>query len=163
MNNKDIIESKFYNWDEMREQVIEWQKEGKKVVFTNGCFDILHVGHVVYLSKAKELGDKLIIGINSDSSPYFKTKGPNRPINNQSSRALILSSLFFVDAVVFFSESTPLNLIEHVIPDILVKGKDYKDEDIVGYDFIVSNGGKVETIDIVDGFSTTNIIKKINQ
>jgi rfaE bifunctional protein nucleotidyltransferase chain/domain len=161
MSVLNFIKSKIYNLDELQKQVNIWKFKNKKIVFTNGCFDILHRGHVEYLSKAKDLGDILIVGINSDNSPYWQTKGPNRPINNQESRAIILSSLLFIDAVIFFSEETPLNLIENIIPNILVKGKDYIAEEIVGYDIVKSNGGQILTIDIVDGYSTTNIISKL--
>lgn len=161
MKNLEIIKSKIYTLDELQNQINIWKFKGRKIVFTNGCFDILHRGHVEYLSKARDLGDVLIIGINSDISPYWKTKGSNRPINNQESRAIILSSLFFVDAIVFFSDETPLNLIKNIIPDVLVKGKDYKEEDIAGYDIVKDNGGQTITIDIVEGFSTTNIIGKL--
>lgn len=161
MKNIDIIKSKIYYLEELQKQINLWKFKNKKIVFTNGCFDILHRGHVEYLSKARDLGDILIVGVNSDDSPYWKSKGTNRPINNQESRAIILSSLLFVDAIVFFSDETPLNLIESIIPDILVKGKDYKAEEIVGYDIVKSNGGQILTIDMVDGYSTTNIINKL--
>ncbi len=161
MKNIDIIKSKIYYLEELQKQINLWKFKNKKIVFTNGCFDILHRGHVEYLSKARDLGDILIVGVNSDDSPYWKSKGSNRPINNQESRAIILSSLLFVDAIVFFSDETPLNLIESIIPDILVKGKDYKAEEIVGYDIVKSNGGQILTIDMVDGYSTTNIINKL--
>lgn len=159
--NFDIIKSKIYTLEELKNKINFWKFKNKKVVFTNGCFDILHLGHITYLSKAKDLGDILIVGINSDQSPYWITKGPDRPINDQDTRAMIVSSLFFVDAVVYFSDETPLNLIENIIPDILVKGKDYKEEDIVGYSVVKENGGEVKTIDIVEGYSTTSIIGKL--
>jgi len=156
------IKSKIFNLDYLQRQTRIWKYQGKKLVFTNGCFDILHLGHVEYLSSAKELGDILIIGVNSDDSPYWLTKGPDRPINNQNARAIIIASLQFVDAVVFFSDETPLNLIESIVPDILVKGKDYIPEEIVGYDVVTENGGDVITIDIVDGYSTTNILNELH-
>ena len=162
MNNLEIIKSKIYNLDDLKKQINIWKFKNKKVVFTNGCFDILHLGHVQYLSKSRDLGDILVVGINSDSSPYWNTKGPNRPINNQEARATILASLEFVDAVVLFSDETPLELIKNIIPDVLVKGKDYTSEQIVGYDVVKSNGGEILTIDIVEGYSTTNIINKLN-
>jgi len=155
------IKSKIYNINTIENQVLSWKYQNKKVVFTNGCFDILHLGHVEYLSKAKELGDILIVGLNSDDSKYWLTKGPNRPINNQNSRAIILASLLFVDVVVFFSEDTPFELMKLIKPDIIVKGKDYKEEDIVGYDFIKNNGGEVITIELTEGYSTTNILDKL--
>ena len=137
-----------------------WREEGKSIVFSNGCFDILHRGHVEYLSKAADLGDKLIIGLNTDDS-VRRLKGPSRPVNDEKARAVVLAGLEFVDAVVFFEEDTPYNLIKRVQPDVLVKGSDYKAEDIVGYDIVINKGGRVETIELVDGFSTTNIINKL--
>jgi len=139
-----------------------WQKEGKKVVFTNGVFDLLHIGHVTYLAKAAELGDKLIIGLNTDSS-VKRIKGESRPINDQNSRAALLASLFFVDGVVLFDEDTPLNLISYLLPDILVKGADYSIENIVGAKEVIANGGEVKTITFVKGYSSTSIIKKIKE
>jgi rfaE bifunctional protein nucleotidyltransferase chain/domain len=161
MKNLEIIKSKIYTLDQIQSQIKIWKFQNKKIVFTNGCFDILHRGHVEYLSKARDLGDILIIGLNSDKSPYWKTKGPTRPINNQEARSTIIASLFFVDAVVFFSEDTPLNLIESIIPDVLVKGNDYKAENLIGYKVVNDNGGKILTIDFVEGYSTTSIIGKL--
>jgi len=137
-----------------------WQFQGKKIVFTNGCFDILHLGHIDYLSKAKDMGDLLIIGLNTDLS-VSKVKGKNRPIQDENSRAMVLASLSFVDAVVFFGEDTPYNLIKITQPDILVKGADYKPEDIVGYDIVKNKSGEVVTIEFLEGYSTTAIEKKI--
>jgi D-glycero-beta-D-manno-heptose 1-phosphate adenylyltransferase len=154
------IKSKIYDWNDLQKQLDIWQYENKKIVFTNGCFDILHIGHVEYLSKASEFGDILIVGLNSDSS-VANIKGPSRPINNQNDRAMILASLLFVDAVILFSEDTPLKLIEKINPDFLIKGNDYTGKEIVGYDFVKSNGGKIITIDLVQGYSTTNIIEKL--
>lgn len=134
-----------------------WREEGKSIVFSNGCFDILHRGHVEYLSKAADLGDILIIGLNTDDS-VKRLKGPSRPVNDEKARAVVLAALEFVDAIMFFEEDTPYNLIKRVQPDVLVKGKDYKAEDIVGYDIVTAKGGKVETIELVEGFSTTNIL-----
>jgi rfaE bifunctional protein nucleotidyltransferase chain/domain len=143
-----------------KERLQQWQKEGQTVVFTNGVFDVLHVGHITYLSKAAELGDKLVIGINADES-VRSIKGNGRPFNDQHSRALLLASLFFVDAVVMFSDNTPLNLISTLLPNILVKGADYTIENIVGAKEVIANGGSVQTIDFVDGFSSTAIINKM--
>lgn len=137
-----------------------WREEGRMIVFSNGCFDILHRGHVEYLSKAADLGDKLIIGLNTDDS-VKRLKGPLRPVNDEKARAVVLAGLEFVDAVVFFEEDTPYNLIKRVQPDVLVKGSDYKAEDIVGYDIVIAKGGKVETIELVEGFSTTKTIEKM--
>lgn len=138
----------------------EWKDQ--KVVFTNGCFDILHLGHVDYLEKAAAKGDKLIVALNTDAS-VSNLKGPTRPVNNEIARARIIAALSFVDAVVFFSEDTPLSLIKQLMPDILVKGSDYNISNIVGANIVMEYGGKVETIELVDGYSTTNIINKINQ
>ncbi|MBQ9312735.1 MAG: D-glycero-beta-D-manno-heptose 1-phosphate adenylyltransferase [Bacteroidales bacterium] len=134
--------------------------KGKKIVFTNGCFDLLHKGHIDYLSKARELGDVLILGLNTDNS-IKRIKGETRPIQDEDSRAFILASLVCVDYVVMFEEDTPYNLINAIKPDVLVKGADYKKEDIVGGDIVEKNGGEVTTIEFLDGYSTTNIIKKI--
>ena len=133
---------------------------GRKIVFTNGCFDILHAGHVQYLAKASGLGSRLILGLNTDLS-VKRLKGDNRPVLDENARLMLLASLFFVDAVCLFDEQTPLELIKSIIPDVLVKGKDYAVEDVVGYDVVVSHGGKVETIDLVPGYSTSSIIEKI--
>lgn len=135
--------------------------EGKKVVFTNGCFDILHRGHVAYLNEAKALGDVLVVGLNSDSS-VKELKGPERPINAEQDRKFVLENLKAVDHVEIFSEQTPYNLIDEVQPDILVKGGDWKASDIVGSDIVLNRGGQVLSLNFVNGYSTTNIITKIN-
>ena len=135
------------------------RSKGKKIVFTNGCFDIIHAGHVDYLSKARRLGDVLVVGLNSDSS-VKKIKGKDRPINRESDRAKVLSSLYFVDYITSFNETTPENLIKKVRPDILVKGGDWKIEDIVGSSFVRSYGGKIKRIPFVKGYSTTSIIER---
>lgn len=138
-------------------QWAEVRNESHNVVFTNGCFDVLHRGHVTYLAAARDLGDCLVVGLNSDAS-VKRLKGENRPINNENDRALVLAALSFIDYIILFEEETPKNLIEQVRPDILVKGGDYKIEDIVGADFVQKNGGKVLTIPFVDGYSSTKII-----
>jgi len=138
------------------------RNENNKIVFTNGCFDILHAGHVIYLQKAKKLGDILILGLNSDSS-IKKLKGENRPINNESDRALILSALRYVDHIVVFDEDTPYNLIKLIQPDILVKGGDYKPEQVVGKEIVEQRGGRVEIIQFLDGRSTSKIIEKLDK
>ncbi len=143
-------------------QVKSWQKTGEKVVFTNGCFDLLHLGHVDYLEKARNLGDRLIVGLNTDSS-VGRFKGPERPLQDQNSRARVLAALQFVDLVVFFDEDTPQNLISELVPNILVKGSDYLAENIVGADVVKKNGGVVKTIDFVPGYSTTRILEKIKR
>lgn len=143
-------------------QAEEWRNQGQKIVFTNGCFDILHLGHVDYLEKAAGLGDRLVIGLNTDDS-VSRFKGPERPIQDQNSRARILSSLQFVDMVILFNEDTPLELISSLIPDVLVKGSDYLAENIVGAEVVKKSGGEVKTIDFVSGYSTSRIIEKIKK
>lgn len=138
------------------------KSEKKKIVFTNGCFDLLHVGHIRYLAQAKKLGDFLIIGVNSDTS-VKKLKGENRPINLFEDRAALLSALNSVDLVIIFEEQTPENLIKDIVPDVLVKGGDYNIEDIVGYQTIIQNGGQVKTLSFYDGYSSTNYINKIKK
>ena len=138
------------------------KSEKKKIVFTNGCFDLLHVGHIRYLSNAKKLGDFLIVGLNSDESVKI-LKGQNRPINKFEDRAMLLSALRSVDLVIMFEEQTPENLINKILPDVLVKGGDYDIEDIAGYHTVIKNGGKVKTLDFYKGYSSTNYIKKINK
>ncbi len=140
--------------------LLEEKKQGKKIVFTNGCFDLIHRGHVDYLKKAKELGDILVVGLNSDES-IRRIKGAQRPINSQEDRKAVLEELKSVDHVVIFDEDTPLNLIIAISPDILVKGADWEIKNIVGADYVISQGGKVRTISFIDGLSTTNIIEKI--
>jgi D-glycero-beta-D-manno-heptose 1-phosphate adenylyltransferase len=147
---------------EANEQVKIWQAKGEKVVFTNGCFDLLHLGHVDYLEKARNLGDRLIIGLNTDAS-VSRFKGPERPLQDQTSRSRVLAAFQFVDLVVLFNEDTPLNLITELLPNILVKGSDYLAENIVGADVVKKAGGKVETIDFVAGYSTTRIVEKIKR
>ena len=139
----------------------QWNSENKKIVFTNGCFDILHRGHVEYLCHARDLGDRLILGLNTDTSVKRLGKSSERPINSQDTRAIILAALECVDAIILFDEDTPLELIEFIQPDVLVKGNDYKAEDIVGYDTVKAKGGQVITIQLVDGFSTTKLIEKM--
>ena len=136
------------------------KRQGRKIVFTNGCFDVLHFGHVHYLLQARELGDILVIGLNSDDS-VRRLKGPTRPINGEKERAFVLAALACVDYVVVFDEDTPKKLIETVRPDVLVKGGDYTLDNIVGADFVTQNGGTVTTIPFVEGFSSTRIIEKL--
>mgnify|MGYP000483193725 FL=1 len=139
-----------------------WKQAGENVVFTNGCFDIIHRGHIEVLAQTADLGDRLIIGLNSDTS-IQKLKGKNRPIIEEQSRAILLASLEFVDAVVIFSEDTPLKLISALLPDVLAKGGDYEIETIVGHEIVQQNGGKVKLVPFVDGFSSTTIIEKIKK
>ncbi len=157
-----ILFNKITELSGLKTKVATWKSEGKKVVFTNGVFDLIHIGHITYLSKAAELGDKLIIGLNSDTS-VKRIKGESRPVNGQDSRAALLASFFFVDAVVVFEEDTPMNLITTLMPNVLIKGADYSIENIVGGKEVIANGGEVKTITFVEGYSSTSIIKKIQQ
>ena len=141
-------------------QVKAWKSAGLKVVFTNGCFDILHAGHVDYLEKARHLGGKLVVGINTDYS-VKRLKGAQRPIVDQQARARVIAALSLVDLVILFDEETPICLIESIEPDILVKGNDYSIATIVGADFVISRGGQVLTVPLVEGWSTSRIIEKI--
>ena len=160
MSHLNTIKSKIYSPEGLKAQVNSWKESGEKVVFTNGCFDILHRGHLEMLARAADLGSRLIIGLNSDQS-IQALKGENRPIEDEDSRAILLASLSFVDAVVLFSEETPLNLISTLKPDVLAKGGDYKITEISGHDVVQNNGGEVVLIPFIDGFSSTNIIDKI--
>ena len=143
--------------------VKQLKKENKKIVFTNGCFDILHSGHCKYLGDARKLGDVLIVGLNTDASVKRIKGAMNRPINDEINRAIVLDALKAVDYVVLFDDDTPYNLIAEIIPDILVKGSDYNIENIIGADIVINNGGEVITIDLLEGQSTTNIIEKIKK
>ncbi len=161
MNKLQFLKSKIATTkEEMAETLELWRGNNTKIVFTNGCFDILHRGHVEYLANAANLGDVLVLGLNTDAS-VKRLKGESRPLQDEFSRATILSALFFIDKVVYFDEDTPYELIKYIQPDILVKGGDYEVEKIVGYDIVKAKGGEVLTIDFVDGFSTTKIINKM--
>ncbi|MFN7311953.1 MAG: D-glycero-beta-D-manno-heptose 1-phosphate adenylyltransferase [Bacteroidota bacterium] len=155
-----VLQKIYSSVDALKNTVTNWQQQGNKVVFTNGCFDLLHRGHVDYLTKAADLGNKLIIGVNTDAS-VSGLKGPHRPIQDEQSRLQILASLEAVDAVILFGEETPYDLIKTLQPDVLVKGSDYKPENIVGYDVLTAKGGEVKTIDFLPGFSTSLIEQKI--
>lgn len=161
MNHVEHIRSKFLSLPQLLER-LNAVREGKRVAFTNGCFDIIHRGHVSYLAQARDLGDLLVLGLNSDSS-VRRLKGPTRPVNDEESRALVLASLECVDYVVLFDEDTPYRLIDAVQPDILVKGGDYQIDQIVGYDIVKARGGEVLTLPFVDGFSSTSIINRLKQ
>jgi rfaE bifunctional protein nucleotidyltransferase chain/domain len=152
--------SKIFSREEGASLITTIKSSGKKVVFTNGCFDLLHMGHVDYLEKARNLGDFLVVGVNTDAS-VSAIKGPFRPVSPEISRTRVLASLGFVDMVILFDEETPLKLIEAIKPDILTKGNDYSIENIVGAEFVIGMGGTVETIPLVEGFSTTNFVKRI--
>ena len=155
-----FTEYKITAFSEITEQVRKWRKEGRSLVFTNGCFDLLHAGHIRYLQTAAAFADILILGLNSDSS-VRKLKGLRRPIMSQGDRALLLSALEAIDCVVIFDEETPERLIETVLPDVLVKGGDYIAEDVVGYQTVTKNGGRVEVVSFVEGKSTTSIVNLI--
>ncbi len=161
MQKLEIVESRIHtNWETLKYWLAYWRFHEKKIVFTNGCFDLIHQGHIDYLSQAADHGDILIIGLNTDAS-VKRLKGENRPVQDERSRALLLSSLRFVDAVVLFDQDTPYELIQLINPDVLVKGSDYSAEEIVGYDIVTAKSGEVITIDYLDGFSTTGLIEQI--
>jgi rfaE bifunctional protein nucleotidyltransferase chain/domain len=157
MKNTEVIKTKILDRNELERKLAFWRFKTCRIVFTNGCFDILHQGHIEYLAQARDKGDILVVGLNTDAS-VRRLKGFGRPVNPQEARAMVLVSLSFVDAVVLFDEDTPYELIKIVQPDVLIKGADYKPESIVGYDIVTAKGGTVETIDLVEGFSTTKII-----
>ena len=157
--------------DSLQKQVAAWRSEKLTICFTNGCFDILHLGHVTYLEKASEQADIMIVGVNSDRSVRALIKAPERPINAASARAKVIAALASVGAVVVFDEDTPRELISKIIPDVLVKGGDYDPDEtdaahpkyIVGRDVVLKNGGRVKTIDLVEGFSTTSLVNKMKR
>jgi D-glycero-beta-D-manno-heptose 1-phosphate adenylyltransferase len=162
MRKPDIIETKILTRAAAQQRVAQWRVPGKTVSFTNGIFDILHRGHIFSLSQAAREADYLIVGLNSDASTK-RLKGPSRPVNDEQSRALVLASLLMVDAVVIFEEDTPLDLITTLMPDVLVKGGDYTVEQVAGSKEVIANGGRVVINAIVEGFSTTGIINKVQQ
>jgi D-glycero-beta-D-manno-heptose 1-phosphate adenylyltransferase len=168
MNTAEFLQSKIFYFEnpdhcnDLRRKISYWNFRGNNIVFTNGCFDILHLGHVDYLSKAADLGDVLIVGLNSDES-VRKIKGGNRPILDQKSRAMTLASFSFIDAVILFVEDTPLELIKMIQPDILVKGSDYNSDEIVGADVVLARGGCIQIIPLIEGYSTTAIENKIQK
>lgn len=162
MTTLEGIQEKIMDLQQLEQKLKLWNSIPAKIVFTNGCFDLIHRGHIDYLSKAADLGDKLIIGVNTDAS-VSKLKGSDRPIIDEYSRALLLAAFSFVSAVVFFGEETPYELIKIIQPDVLVKGADYKVEDIVGYDIVMAKGGNVVTLNYLPGFSTTLIENKIRK
>lgn len=156
------IQQKILDAHHLEQELMRWRKFGKKIAFTNGCFDILHAGHIHSLSQAASFADVLVVGLNSDASTK-RLKGDNRPVNNEQNRALLLASLVMVDAVVLFDEDTPFELITKVMPDVLVKGGDYTVDRIVGAKEVMANGGTVEIIPLVEGLSTTSLIQKIER
>lgn len=157
-----MTKSKILTREQAIRQADQWRAEGQQIVFTNGCFDIVHLGHIDYLEKARNLGNRLILGLNTDASVSC-IKGPLRPVVNEYARARLMAALEFVDAVTLFDEPTPLELIEAVQPDVLVKGDDYMVSTIVGADFVLARGGRVETIGLVPGYSTSTLIERIKQ
>jgi rfaE bifunctional protein nucleotidyltransferase chain/domain len=159
MTTLEVTQNKIFDHATLKNRLAMWRFLNNRIVFTNGCFDILHRGHIEYLSKARDLGSVLVIGLNSDAS-VRRIKGEGRPVQDETSRALLLASLRFVDAVILFDEDTPLDLIQLVEPDVLVKGGDYTGENIVGAEFVKARGGEVVTIPLVEGYSTSEIIKK---
>jgi D-beta-D-heptose 7-phosphate kinase/D-beta-D-heptose 1-phosphate adenosyltransferase len=157
----ELLKAKILTMKDLAKRVAFWRMLGDKIVFTNGCFDILHPGHVYLLSACKQEGDRLVVGLNADVS-VKRLKGKTRPINNEQSRAIVLSALGDVDAVILFEEDTPLHLITALQPDVLIKGGDWEVSTIVGADVVRANGGLVKTIPYLDGHSTTAIIEKSN-
>ena len=160
MNFLDQINHKIVSAEKATDIISNWRNKDCKVVFTNGCFDLLHLGHIEYLAKAASLGDFLVIGLNADAS-VKRLKGSSRPINDEKSRAFVLASLGFVSLIVLFSEDTPYELIKILQPDVLIKGADYQPEQIVGYDIVKARGGEVLTIEFIPGYSTSAIEKRI--
>ena len=169
-DNASFLEKEM-DLDTLQKKVAAWRSEKLTVCFTNGCFDILHLGHVTYLEKAAAQGDIMIVGVNSDRSVRALDKAPNRPINTASARAKVIASLASVGAVVVFDEDTPKELISKIVPDVLVKGGDYDPDEtdaahpkyIVGRNTVLKNGGRIHTVDLVDGFSTTSVINKMKR
>ncbi len=162
MRAVELIEKKIKTIEEAKNQISAWKVTGKTFSFTNGCFDILHPGHLFSLAEAAKEADYLVVGLNSDKSVQ-RLKGPTRPINNTQSRAIVLANLLVVDMVVIFEEDTPLDLIKALFPDVMVKGGDYTIDEIVGAKEVIAHGGKVIINPIVEGFSTTQLIEKIKK
>ncbi len=171
MSRLQYLQAKLVTTSEAIQKIALWKIKNDTIVFTNGCFDILHTGHVTYLAKAAELGDKLVIAVNTDTSVKRLGKGDDRPVNSEEARAFVLAGLGFVDLVVLFDNDTPFEIIVSLKPDILVKGADYDPNEadksskkyIVGSDIVKQNGGRVEAISLVDGFSTTGIINRLKK
>ena len=160
MNQLSRLQSKILSFSALESQLKKWRNVNEKIVFTNGCFDLIHFGHVDYLTKARDLGNRLVIGLNTDAS-IRRLKGSTRPVKDEQSRLALLAGMAFVDAVVLFDEETPINLISMIRPNVLVKGGDYKIKDIVGHEIVLNSGGKVCAIDFVDGYSSSALIEKI--
>ena len=162
MKQPEVITNKIFSLKDLVPKTEQWKFFGKTIAFTNGCFDILHEGHIYSLSQAAKEADYLIVGVNADAS-VKKLKGDSRPVNNEHSRATILASLLMVDAVIIFEEDTPLELIKTILPDVLVKGGDYKVEDIAGAKEVIANGGRIVINPVLEGFSTTSILLKLSK
>lgn len=162
MKHLETLRHKIMTAEEMAKEIYRWKFKSKTVAFTNGCFDLLHLGHIDYLAKAADEADFLIVGVNSDAS-VSRLKGPTRPVNGQEQRSQLLAALHFVAGVVIFDEDTPLELIQMLKPDVLIKGADYTIETIVGADFVISQGGRVQTIEFLDGYSTSSMIDRIRK
>ncbi len=156
------MKNKLRTWEEITTIVQNLKSQNKKIVFTNGCFDVLHAGHVKYLSEARDLGDVLILGLNSDLS-VKRLKGTNRPINSEDDRSIVLSALISISYIVIFNDDTPYKLINHIRPDILVKGGDWNPEDIVGSDIVSSYNGEIKSLSYIKGKSSTDIINKLKE
>jgi len=154
------LQSKIYTLDQLIDKVSNWKDQNKKTVFTNGCFDLIHLGHVEVLARSSDLGDRLIVAINSDES-IIKIKGKNRPIIEEESRVKQIAALDFVDAVILFNQDTPINIISSITPNVITKGGDYKISDVVGYEIVQKNNGEVVIIPLTQGYSTTSILDKI--
>lgn len=171
INRTDYLRAKIVSLHEAKQQIEIWKLSSKKVIFTNGCFDILHKGHVTYLAQTAQHGNRLILGLNTDASVKRQGKGDDRPINDENARATVLAALSFVDLIVFFDDDTPIDLIRELEPNVLAKGADYDPADtdssskkyIVGSDLVRANGGEVVAIPLVDGFSTTGILEKLKK
>ena len=171
MKKIQLVKHKIFTWNNISDQLKEWRSEADKIVFTNGVFDLIHTGHIDYLAKAADCANRLVVGLNGDESVKRLNKGPARPIKDQDTRAIILASLQFVDAVILFDEDTPYELIKLVQPDVLVKGGDYDPNEmdpsskkyIVGSDLVIANGGEVKSIEFVPGHSTSRLEEKIIQ
>ncbi len=154
------LKSRICDEHTLAQRINQWRLRDEKIVFTNGCFDLLHSGHLKLLSEAKSQGQRLIVAVNTDDSVQ-KLKGPNRPVKNQNERSLCLASVLFIDAVILFSEDTPERLIRFVKPDVLVKGSDYSVETVVGADFVIKNGGRVHLVELIEGKSSSNLIDRL--
>jgi D-glycero-beta-D-manno-heptose 1-phosphate adenylyltransferase len=161
MRYQQYLQNKIHTLDTLLRQVASWKATGQTIVFTNGCFDIIHPGHIANFTQAAAFGHKLVVAVNTDNSVRRQGKGPERPINNEEARLNVLAALIMIDALILFDEDTPLELIKVVQPNVLVKGGDYSLEQIVGSKEVIASGGKVEIIPIVEGFSTTNIVNKL--